>query len=99
MRGDDQRRARGERGEEACGREKVRVDDIGPESSRGAEGVAGEREVTPAPSCAARHDGPVEFVAAGDQLAFEVGDERTEVGVGLSRVHLRYEQDPHVERL
>ena len=45
--GDDERRPRRERGDEARGHEKVRVDDVRPERPRGPPRVAGERDVTP----------------------------------------------------
>ena len=52
VRGDDERRARRERGGEAGGNEKVRVRDVRVEPPRDAPGVPDERDVAAASSCA-----------------------------------------------
>ena len=94
VRGDDERRARRERRREARRDEEVRVDDVGPEAPRGADGVADESEVAPPSSGRAVDDGALDLVPPRDELALEVGDEDSEVRVVRARVHLRDEEDP-----
>ena len=94
VRGDDERRARRERGGEAGGNEEVRVGDVGMEARAARARVADEREVAASAATSRVDDGPLDLVAARDELALEVRDEDPEVRVVRPRVHLRDEEDP-----
>ncbi len=88
MRGDDQRRTRGERCREAGRDEEVRVDDVGMECARRAPGIAKQGDVTASSTTARVDDRAFDLVAERDELRLEVRDEDAEVGVVRAGVHL-----------
>ena len=70
----------------------MRVHDVG---TRSAQRSLRELEVAE-PSAGARiENGAVDLVPARDELAFELRDERPEIGSVRPRIHLRDEEDPH----
>ncbi len=97
--GDDERRPRRERGDQPRRDEEVRVDDVGPEAAAGAVRPGGERQVAGLAAGARVEHRPLDLVAARDERALHLGDERAEVGRVRARVHLRDEQDPHPRSL
>ena len=92
MRGDDERRAAGEGGNQAGGDEEVRVHDVRP---RRGEGPPRQRQVAELPARARVEDGQLDLVASRDELPLDLRDERPEVGRSGAWVHLRDEQDAH----
>ena len=98
VRGDDERRAPADGGEQPRRDEEVRVHDVGPEPSRRPHDVECEPRVAAA-AAAPVDDRAREIVAAGLQLPFQRGDERAEARRIRTRIHLRDEQDPHARSL
>ena len=94
VRGDDERRARRERGGEARRYEEVRVGDIGIEAPRRAGGVSEQPQVPTPPARARVDDRALDLVPACDELVLEVRDEDAEVRIARAGVHLRDEEDP-----
>ena len=92
VRGDDERRAAGEGGNQAGGDEEVRVHDVRP---RRGEGPPRQRQVAELPARARVEDGQLDLVASRDELPLDLRDERPEVGRSGAWVHLRDEQDAH----
>ena len=92
VRGDDERRATGERGDQPGGNEEVRVDHVGP-----ARGVrpARESQVAELPARTRVEDGQLDLVAARLELVLDLRDERPEVRRVGPGVHLGDEQDAH----
>ena len=76
VRGDDERRARAERGDQPARHEEVRVDDVGP---RGAQRSARELEVAELPARPRVEDGALDDVAAVDERVLDLRDEGAEI--------------------
>src|SRR5581483_1535653 len=93
VRGDDERRAAGERGDQPGRNEEVRVDDVRP---RGAARPPQQLEVAALAARARVEHRELDVVAAVAQRELDLADERPEVGRTRPRVQLRDEQDPHV---
>ena len=93
VRGDDERRATCERGDQTGRDEEVRVDDVG--LRRAATRPPRERQVAELPAGARVEHGELDLVAARDERALDLRDERPEVGRVRPGIHLRDEEDPH----
>ena len=96
MRGHDQRRARGEAGEQPRRNEEVCVDDVGPGAAGGEDRAAREPSVLRLAALAARQHGALDRVPASRERLLEAAHEDAVVGLGVAGVHLRDEQDAHV---
>ena len=88
----DERRPAGKRGDQAGGHEEVRVDDIG---LRRAHRLAYERQVAGLASGTGVEHRALHVVAARDELALDLRDERPEIGRVGAGIHLRDEKDAH----
>ena len=98
VRGHDEWRARGPRGEQGAepgGEEEVRVDDVGPEAAGSANRASGEANVSQLRAATLVEHDALELVPALGERPLEALDEDAEVGRRGRRVHLRDEQDPH----
>ena len=71
VRGDDERRARQQRGREAGRDEKVRVDDVRPEPARRPPDRGGEPKMPPLPAAAVVEHGALDLVAERGELPLE----------------------------
>jgi hypothetical protein len=92
VRRDDERRVRGERGDQPARNEEVRVHDIG---ARRPESAPSELEVAALAAGAPVEHRPLDGVAARLELRGQPLDEHAEVRVGRPGIHLGDEQDAH----
>src|SRR6185437_675673 len=95
VRGHNQRRPRSESGEQAGRDEEVGVDDIGPEAARGGNGESAEPRVFGFAAGTGRQHHALDRVAARLQRLLEAAHEDAVVRLGVARIHLRDQQDPH----
>ena len=92
VRGDHERRAAGERGDQSARDEEVRVHDVRPRRTRG---TPRELEVAELSARARVEHGALDLVPALDECALDLRDECAEIGSVRAGIHLRHEQDPH----
>jgi hypothetical protein len=71
----------------------VRVDDIGSKLPRHASRIAGETQVPSSTTGAPLDDCSRELEPTARELALEVGNEDSEVGIVRPRIHLGNEKD------
>ena len=96
MRGDDERRATGERGDQSCRNEEVGVHDVRSKATRGRACVARKLHVLPLAAPPARDDGVLDDVPARRKSLLHATHEHTQVGVRPAGIHLGDKEDPHV---
>jgi len=96
VRRDHERRLRGKRGDQSGGNEKVGVHDVGTKPPRLLPRVAREGKKTKLPARAPVEHRPFDLVPAPRELALQLGNEDSEIGIARARIHLRDEQDSHL---
>ena len=95
VRRDDERRPRRERRDQPGRHEEVGIDDIGPEPPSGLDRAPGQARVLAPAGAATGQDGRLDLVPAPGERQLQLPDEDAVIGLGVPRIHLRDEQDPH----